>query len=335
MDVNITGSGYHVGGLVGYVDRGNITGCCATGSTRGNHQVGGLVGANESGTLNACYATGPADGNVFVGGLVGYNHGTITSCYSTGSVSGATHVGGLSGYTVQGSVTHCYATGSVSASQWNVGGLVGSSFGSSLTACYSTGSVTGSFNLGGLVGFNESDSTVSACFWDIEASGQTVSAAGTGKTTAEMQRQNTFTDARWDFVGETKNGTEDIWWINEGKGYPRLWWERQPVIELDSTNFDAQIAHGVILVDFFATWCPHCTTQAPIVEEVAERVKGRALVAKLDVDQSRAIAQRYGVSAIPTLILFQDGVQVRRFVGVTAADVLVSAILAAVESLGQ
>jgi hypothetical protein len=47
-----------------------------------------------------------------------------------------------------------------------------------------------------------------------------------GKTTAEMQMESTFTKAGWDFVAETENGTEDIWWIDEGQDYPRLWWER-------------------------------------------------------------------------------------------------------------
>jgi hypothetical protein len=47
-----------------------------------------------------------------------------------------------------------------------------------------------------------------------------------GKTTAEMKTASTFLDAGWDFFGETANGTQDIWWIDEGKDYPRLWWER-------------------------------------------------------------------------------------------------------------
>jgi hypothetical protein len=51
-------------------------------------------------------------------------------------------------------------------------------------------------------------------------------AGGKGKTTAEMQTKSTFTDAGWEFVGETANGTEDIWWILEGQDYPRLWWEK-------------------------------------------------------------------------------------------------------------
>jgi hypothetical protein len=74
------------------------------------------------------------------------------------------------------------------------------------------------------VGDNWNDS-ITLSFWDREASGQTTSDGGTGKTTAEMQTAKTFLDAGWDFVDETANGTEDIWWILEGQDYPRLWWE--------------------------------------------------------------------------------------------------------------
>jgi len=70
------------------------------------------------------------------------------------------------------------------------------------------------------------EGVVGDCFWDIQTSGQAASAGGTGKTTAEMQTASTFLDAGWDFVDETANGMEDIWWIDEGKDYPRLWWER-------------------------------------------------------------------------------------------------------------
>jgi len=84
--------------------------------------------------------------------------------------------------------------------------------------------VSGSSGVGGLVGHNLWG-TITASFWDTQTSGQAKSAGGTGKTTAEMQKAKTFLDAGWDFVGETKNGTADIWWILEGKGYPRLWWE--------------------------------------------------------------------------------------------------------------
>ena len=67
--------------------------------------------------------------------------------------------------------------------------------------------------------------TVTASFWDTRTSGQPTSTGGTGKTTAQMQTAKAFLDAGWDFVGETKNGTADIWWILEGKDYPKLWWE--------------------------------------------------------------------------------------------------------------
>jgi hypothetical protein len=73
------------------------------------------------------------------------------------------------------------------------------------------------------VGYNRD--SITSSFWDIQTSGQTTSAGGSGKTTAEMQTANTFLEAGWDFVAETANGTDDIWWILEGQDYPRLWWE--------------------------------------------------------------------------------------------------------------
>ena len=73
-------------------------------------------------------------------------------------------------------------------------------------------------------------------FWDIETSGlvnmcgrQNDDASSCddsyGRTTAEMQMASTYLEAGWDFVEETENGAEDIWWIDEGQDYPRLWWE--------------------------------------------------------------------------------------------------------------
>jgi hypothetical protein len=85
-------------------------------------------------------------------------------------------------------------------------------------------SATGQFTagIGGLVG---RDSTVTKSVWDIETSGLSESAGGVGLTTTEMQTAQTFLEAGWDFVDETENGTDDIWWIDEGQDYPRLWWE--------------------------------------------------------------------------------------------------------------
>ena len=68
---------------------------------------------------------------------------------------------------------------------------------------------------------------VTSSLWDTPASGQAKTAGGIGTPTTEMQTAKTFLDAGGDFVGETKNGPEDISWVLEGKDYPRLWWEAQ------------------------------------------------------------------------------------------------------------
>ncbi len=186
--------------------------------------VGGLVGYNtNSSTISNCYSTGSVSAYSQVGGLVGYNKSTVSNCYSTGSVSGSSGtsiVGGLVGNNYQSTINNSYSTGSVSGSSI-VGGLVGTHSESTLSNCYSTGSVSGSSIVGGLVGGNYS--TVTNSFWDIETSNQNTSAGGTGKTTAEMKTQSTFTDAGWDFTGDwhLDNSTVEP----DNNGYPSLAWQ--------------------------------------------------------------------------------------------------------------
>ena len=223
---SVSGTGWFVGGLIGGNDDGRITNCYASGTVAGDTSVGGLVGGND-GTITNCYATSSVSGNERVGGLLGANNGRITNCYSTGSVSGNQYVGGLVGRNY-GAISNCYATDSVTGTS-NVGGLVGDNNGT-ISNCYSVGAVPGWAFVGGLVG--GFGGPVYNSFWDVETSGQWFSAGGTGKTTAEMQTESTFTGAGWDFVGESVNGTEDIWWILESQDYPRLSWE---FIEGDST----------------------------------------------------------------------------------------------------
>jgi hypothetical protein len=148
--------------------------------------------------------------------------------YTYASVTGNFRVGGLVGRNSNGEIVNCYAKGDV-LGQRHVGGLLGGNTTSkrdisTIRNCYSATSVLDGFQPGGLVG-NDQNGEVRDSFWDIETSGRTLSFGGTGKTTAEMQTESTFTDASWDFVDETENGTEDIWWILEGQDYPRLWWE--------------------------------------------------------------------------------------------------------------
>lgn len=94
------------------------------------------------------------------------------------------------------------------------------------------------------------------------------------------------------------------------------------VIILDTDGFDSAIANGVVLVDFWATWCPPCRIQAPILEDLASEISHLATISKLDVDENRPIASRFGVRSIPTLILFKDGKEVERYVGVQQKETL-------------
>jgi hypothetical protein len=216
-----SGTWRSVGGLVGD-NSGSITTSYSTGTVTGTGEdVGGLVGSNLS-SVTMCHSTGTVSGDWGVGGLVGYDEGSVAMSYSTGSVSGDRAVGGLVGAS-GGIINNSYSTGTVSGIS-AVGGLVG--HGSTVVKSYSTGTVSGNEYVGGLVGgFGGS---VYNSFWDIETSRQITSAGGTAKTTAEMQTADTFLEVGWDFMDETENGTEDIWWIDEGQDYPRLWWELVP-----------------------------------------------------------------------------------------------------------
>ena len=102
------------------------------------------------------------------------------------------------------------------------------------------------------------------------------------------------------------------------------------VTELSDSQFDMAVAKGVTLVDFWAPWCGPCKMQAPILEQVAESIDGRAKIAKLNIDDAGGIAERFGVQSIPTLILFEDGNEVRRFVGVQPKEILIDAISSAI-----
>ena len=90
---------------------------------------------------------------------------------------------------------------------------------------------------------------------------------------------------------------------------------------ITSENFETEIlkSEKPILIDFWATWCGPCMRQGPIVEELAE--EGYA-VGKVDVDQNMALAQQFKIMSIPTLLIFKDGKEVQRFIGLTPKDAL-------------
>ena len=96
---------------------------------------------------------------------------------------------------------------------------------------------------------------------------------------------------------------------------------------LTDQNFEHQIKDGITLVDFWASWCMPCKMMAPILNEVSEELTGNASVGKLNVEQHRAASAKYGVRNIPTLLLFKNGKEINRFVGVKSKDFLLKEII--------
>jgi len=90
------------------------------------------------------------------------------------------------------------------------------------------------------------------------------------------------------------------------------------VTEVNDTNFETEVLKSSqpVLVDFWADWCGPCRMLAPTVESVAEKYRGKAKIVKLNVDENEGSSSNYGVKGIPTLILFRDGKEAERVVGV-------------------
>ena len=231
-------------GLFGYVKRSseirNIS--LLNVDIKGDGDVGSLVGSNYGGRIANSYATGSVNGgDDSVGGLVGWNNGNIANSYAVGSVNGASdYVGGLVGWNFAGNIANSYAIGSIAGWGWYVGGLVGWNFAGSITSSYAAGPVDGSGNVGGLVGRNDGNiansyatgpadgqrnvgglvgqndsGSVANSYWDTEVSGRSTSAAGIGKTTAELQSPIAAT-------GIYRNWSTDNWDFGTASQYPVL-----------------------------------------------------------------------------------------------------------------
>jgi thioredoxin 1 len=95
---------------------------------------------------------------------------------------------------------------------------------------------------------------------------------------------------------------------------------------LTENNFKQYISGGVVLVDFWAAWCGPCKIVAPIVNEIAGEQAGKLKVGKVDVDKQQQLAARYKIRSIPTMILFKNGKDVKRIVGVRSKKALLTEI---------
>jgi len=94
------------------------------------------------------------------------------------------------------------------------------------------------------------------------------------------------------------------------------------VLTLTEQNFQQQTKNKVVLVDFWATWCAPCRMMAPVLNDVATELKGNSHVGKVDIQQYQSLANKFKVRNIPTMILFKNGAEVNRFVGIKSKEFL-------------
>jgi thioredoxin 1 len=97
-------------------------------------------------------------------------------------------------------------------------------------------------------------------------------------------------------------------------------------LKITTSNFDSETGTGTTLVDFWAPWCAPCHMQGPIIERIADKVNGKAKVGKCNIDEEQTLALKFEIKSIPTLILFQNGKETERFIGLQTENTLIGKI---------
>ena len=98
------------------------------------------------------------------------------------------------------------------------------------------------------------------------------------------------------------------------------------MLEIEEKDFEKETKEGVTLVDFFATWCAPCRMMAQILPDIESELDGKVKIVKVDVDKNPNLARQYGVMSIPTLIIFKDGKEQEKHIGIGQTDDCVTAI---------
>ena len=102
--------------------------------------------------------------------------------------------------------------------------------------------------------------------------------------------------------------------------------DNEKIITLTDKNFQHQTKNKLVLVDFWAAWCSPCRMMAPVLNEVATELNGNSHVGKVNIEQYQSLAQKFKVRNIPTMILFKNGREINRFVGIKSKEFLLQQI---------
>ena len=97
--------------------------------------------------------------------------------------------------------------------------------------------------------------------------------------------------------------------------------------KIQEEEFEKAIASGVTLVDFYADWCGPCRMLGPVLDQVSQEVKGKAVVAKIDIDHAQKVTEELQITSVPTLILFKDGKESKRIIGLRDAEYIKDFVL--------